>query len=488
MRLAPVLCACVFQIVLGTALAATRLPLCDEGFYGVPAHFLSVTGALRNPVLESAGVPYLRGIDRVFYWVTPMGMVLQAGAFKVLGFGLLVQRELSVLCGAGAVLLWYLALRHLVPDRVAVLAAVLLSADFVFLSSSGLGRSDMISLCFAMAAAAAYLHWRERSLTLALAAANIACALSGMVHPNGGIAAVVSLAVLALCMDRARLRWIHLAVLAACYGVLGAAWGLYIARAPDLFAAQFLGNVSNRFAGPLTLPRLFKGELTRYLLAWGLEGARGAKLARCLLPVSYLSAVLWCVFSEELRRRSAVLLLMFAGVSLSLVFLEGTKQGWYLIHLIPLFSTFLAIAMNRLRESGNILARVIVAAQALIVLLGVASIAYTADNRNLQRLYQPTITFLNEHVGPQDVVMARSEFYFGLECRRCLRDDAQLGAISGLRAEYIVIDPDYDAHLRALRETSPLIYRGIEERLRLEYQEVFRNVTYRVLRRTTDGF
>ena len=83
-----VLSACVLQLVLGTALAWTHLPLCDEGFYGVPAHVLSVTGAMRNPVLESAGVSYLRGIDRAFYWTAPMGIVLQAGLFKVFGFGL----------------------------------------------------------------------------------------------------------------------------------------------------------------------------------------------------------------------------------------------------------------------------------------------------------------------------------------------------------------------------------------------------------------
>jgi hypothetical protein len=91
---AMVLSACILQIVLGTASAWTRLPLCDEGFYGVPAHVFSVTGALRNPVLESAGVKYLRGIDGAFYWMAPMGMVIQAGAFKVFGFSLSVQREL----------------------------------------------------------------------------------------------------------------------------------------------------------------------------------------------------------------------------------------------------------------------------------------------------------------------------------------------------------------------------------------------------------
>jgi 4-amino-4-deoxy-L-arabinose transferase-like glycosyltransferase len=484
---AMVLSACVLQIVLGTVLARTNLPLCDEGFYGVSAHVLSVTGALRNPVLESAGVKSLRGIDRTFYWMAPMGMVLQAGAFKVFGFGLLVQRELSVVCGLGAVLLWYLTLRRLVADRVAALAAILLSVDFVFLSLSSRGRSDMMSLFFAMAALAGYMHWRERSLALALAVANTACALSGMIHPNGGIAAVASLIVLTLYLDRTRLRWSHLAVVAVCYGMLGLGWGLYIAKAPDLFVAQFFGNVAGRLGGPITLTRTIKGEVTRYLFAYGLENARGVRLVRYLLPVSYLSAIVFCAFSKDLRRRSGVLLMMFVAVSLTLVFLEGAKQGWYLVHLSPLFCAFLAISANRLWKSGAIMARMITAAQALIVLLGVASLAYSASNRNLQQLYRPTVAFLNAHVGPEDVVFARSEFYFGLQCRSCLRDDSNLGALSGWRAQYIVLDPDYTAHLVGLREKSPVIYRDIEQRLSTDYREVFRNSNYRVMRRTAAG-
>jgi hypothetical protein len=119
------------------------------------------------------------------------------------------------------------------------------------------------------------------------------------------------------------------------------------------------------------------------------------------------------------------------------------------------------------------MARTIAAAQALIVLLGVASLVYTASNRNLQRLYQPTVAFLNANVRPEDVVFARSEFYFGLQCRTCLRDDANLGALSGWRAQYIVLEPDYTDHLVELREKSPVIYREIEQRLNTEYQEVF---------------
>jgi len=235
----------------------------------------------------------------------------------------------------------------------------------------------------------------------------------------------------------------------------------------------------------MTLTGLIKGEVMRYVSAFGLENARGVRLVRYLLPLSYLSAIAFCAFSKDVRRRSGILLMMFVAVSLTLVFLEGGKQGWYLVNLSPLFCAFLAISAKRLWESGNIMARMITAAQALIVLLGVASLAYTASNRNYQRLYQPTVEFLNAHVRPEDVVFARSEFYFGLRCRTCLRDDANLGALSGRRAQYIVLEPDYTDHLVELREKSPMLYSEIEQRLNTEFQEVFRNPNYQVMQRTT---
>lgn len=479
-----VLSACVLEIVLGTALACTHLPLCDEGFYGVPAHVLSFTGVLRDPVLESAGVPNLRGIDRTFYWMAPMGMVAQAGAFKVFGFGLLVQRELSVVCGLGAVLFWYFALRRLVAERVASLAALFLSVDYVFLSLASRGRSDMISLSFGMAALAGYMHWRERAFTLALAAANAACALSGIVHPNGGLAALASLAVLTLCLDRKRLRWRHLAVVAVCYGLPALGWGLYIARAPDLFVSQFFGNVAGRLGGPITLSRLVKGEVARYLSAYNVQNVHGIRRVRYLLPISYFVAVFLCALTKDLRRRSRVLLLMFVAVSFTLILLEGGKQGWYLVHLSPLYCVFLAFSQVFLWSKNNLLCRAIATAQIFAIVLGVASLAYVASNRNLQRLYEPTVEFLNAHVGPPDVVFASSEFYFGLNCRNCLTDDANLGAISGKRARYIVLDPVYSSHLVDLQKKHPAMYRDIQQQLSRDYQLVFHNPVYLVFERT----
>ena len=155
-----------------------------------------------------------------------------------------------------------------------------------------------------------------------------------------------------------------------------------------------------------------------------------------------------------------------------------------MVHLSPLFCAFVAIAASRLWESGNLPARMVTVVQAAVVLLGVASLAYSASGRHLQREYQPAVAFLNAHIGPGDLVFARSEFYFRLECRACLRDDRDLGAFSGRLANFIVLDAEYNDYLASLRETNPAIYRDIERRLSVEYREVFHNVDYRVLQTT----
>jgi 4-amino-4-deoxy-L-arabinose transferase-like glycosyltransferase len=479
-----VLCACAVHFIMGTTLAWTNLPMNDEGFYGVPAHFLSSTGALRDPVLEPVGFPVLRGVDQFFYWMAPMGMVLQAGAFKVFGFGLHVQRELSVICGTGAVLLWFLALRRLIPERVAALGALLLAIDFAFLTVSSRGRSDLMSLFFAMAALAAYLHWRERRLALALAAANIACALSGMIHPNGGLAAVAALLALVLCLDRARLRWSYLAIVAACYGVLAMGWGLWVAKAPDLFETQFFGNVAGRLGQHAMTPVwLVRGEMMRYWSAYALENAHGAKLVKVLVPLALVAATLYCVFSSELRRQARVLLWMFGAVSLTLVLLEGSKQGWYLVHVLPYLAAFAALSIHHLWQSGTAIPRMSAVAQACCLLIGLASVAYTASGRNLQRLYTPMESYLNSHLGPGEVVFGGSEVYFGLDCHTCLRDDANLGALTHRQARLIVFNGDYTQHLDELRRKNPEVYQNIEKSLGGEYREVFHNANYQVMER-----
>ena len=74
---------------------------------------------------------------------------------------------------------------------------------------------------------------------------------------------------------------------------------------------------------------------------------------------------------------------------LTLVAFEGSKQGWYLVHVLPYLAAFAAISIHHLWEGGSSFPRLVAVAQACALLIGLASVAYTASGRNLQRIYTP---------------------------------------------------------------------------------------------------
>ena len=90
---------------------------------------------------------------------------------------------------------------------------------------------------------------------------------------------------------------------------------------------------------------------------------------------------------------------------------------------------------------------------------------------------------MNSHLGRGEVVFGGSEVYFGLDCHECLRDDANLGALTHRHAQLIVFNGDYTQHLDELRTKNPEIYQDISKSLGAEYHEVFRNGNYQVMER-----
>src|SRR5277367_876481 len=91
----------VLWIIAATAIAATRAPWSNEAWAANPAVTLVDHGYLGNQVLESKNI-WLQGVDTHMYWMMPLHSLVQAAWYRVVGFGLLRQRLLSVAFGAGA--------------------------------------------------------------------------------------------------------------------------------------------------------------------------------------------------------------------------------------------------------------------------------------------------------------------------------------------------------------------------------------------------
>ncbi len=477
------LLACVVLALLGTGLLLTNLPFSDEGFYGVPAYFLATQGILKNPIMETAGVPTMTGIHTILYWMAPGAMVLQAAAFKVFGFHVFVQRALSLIAAIGTLLLWWQILRRVFDRNVAGLACLLLSVDYVFTSLATRGRADMLSLFFSSAGLAGYLILRERSMVRALLLANACCAVSGLIHPNGGIAGVLSLAVTVLYFDRERVSVKSVVAAIIPYLVFGAAWGLWIERAPAYFAAQFLGNAHNRV--PHGVIDMVRGEVGRYVLAFGAQGGGAAAHARAIIPLAYLVAVIGCFVLRSHVPRLHWLLLLALVQALALLFIEGSKQGWYLVYSMPVLDALLAIWLLQLLSRRTVASLGVAAAHVLVILAVAAGLSGLVIRRHYQREYVPAVAFLNSHVSPGQSVFGRAELFFGMRCKTCLIDDEHLGMASGRAADWLVVDPDYAANFDQDKTSNPAAYAFIERRLGTEYEQRFEDGAFDVRLRTT---
>lgn len=461
---------CVY-LVLAFAAALTRLPVSDEGYYGVPAFTLATQGKLANSVLENAGTP-LTGMDQLFYWMVPLGMVGQAVFFKIFGFGLFIQRFLSISWGLIALLATYRIVRDLVGSQPAAYAAALLAVDFYFLTLASVGRADMPALGIGLMGLSGYIRLRQRSLKWALGVANLACVLSGLTHPNTGISTLASLVVMTWSLDRRRLRWEHLAYAAAPYlaGILS--WGAYIAQHPDLFVAQFGSNVGGRFQRT----SIVFGEITRYVNGYGMNASGPRRLLGFLL-LAYITSMITCAVHPKLRHQKPVRLLLECGIAviLSLWLIEGAKHTWYLVNISPWFCALTGIVVYNFRH------KLIAAAFAGVLLLGISARLFLITHFDYQRLYLPAVAAVDTATSPGSTVFASSEFFFGMNCKRCLKDDARLGFDSGRSADVVVINADFQEIMSRFRRPEAIAHvkRVLSGPLRVIHQ----SAAYRVYAR-----
>ena len=344
----------------------------------------------------------------------------------------------------------------------------------------------MLSAAFGAAALAAYLALREDHLTWALFIGHACAVASGLTHPQGGLIAVPSLLLLHFYYDRRRLRWQHLLPVAVPYLIGAAAWGAYILQAPQFFWAQFSGNSAGRL-WPLKDPlRGLRLEITgRWLPAYGFlpDAHRVGRLRIAVLAV-YLAAMLGLCWPREVRRMPAarILVSLIGIVVLVLVFMEGAKQPWYLIHLAWLMAAAAAASYKWHAERRPAWRPVMLCALAGLLLLQSGYAAALIAQGRYAGIYRPMIAVIQRDMRPGQLVMGSAELGFGLGFDRVL-DDANLGYFSGKQADFIVIDSNYRAHLADLAQTNPALYAHLEEMLAQQYRSIYSNTGYSVYER-----
>jgi len=461
-------------LALALTMTLTKRPWVDEAWFSIPAMNLLTHGTMATTNVETAGT-WLAGLDRYTYWITPLHFVTQAGWYAIFGFSVFSLRALSVVWGVVALLSVFVVVDRLTGRRqTAFLAMGVAATDYLLVRAASDGRMDMMNAALGFAAFASYVVLRSRSLVQAVAVSHCCAAASLLTHPNG-VMPIVALSALTLFLDRAHLQARHVVAAAIPYVVGLSAWGAYILQAPQLFITQFGGNAAGQpWDG---FGSWFASIWNTYAAAYGLQAhwAGPAVHLRALVLLAYLAGVAGVLATGALRRdRGTKALLILLGTEVLLMSLMRRASAHdYLVHVVPLYASVLAVWVVWLWDRVPAMKPVLVTAVAGLVLLQVGGVGLRAYVNNYDSQYRPLVRFLQAEVRPDDLVIGSAELGFALGFTDRLLDDTRMGFHSGRHPEYIVVDNRYQSWIVEYLASEPAVQTYVRTLLTQRYEPVY---------------
>ncbi len=473
---------------LAIASSLMHRPQIDEGMFASPALNLAARGHFGTTVLETEQSPLTR-IEQRTYWVMPLYLISASASFKILGFSLFSMRLVNILWGFALILAWYFIVLKISGDkRVAVLCLIFLACDYTVLDTSASGRMDMMSASLGFIGIAAFLLLRERNLLLAVLSSQSFVVLSGLTHPNG-IMAFFGLLFLTVYFDFRRLGLKHILVAFIPYIIGGTAFGIWVLQDLTAFKDQFVDNAMtsgrmNAASSPLSG---FTREFTeRYPHAFGLQsnssGHSGPIRLKGLILLGYITGLFGIIFTKSLRqnRNYRVLLIMTAIYFVLMSLIDGQKLTPYLIHVVPFYLASLAIFTNWLWERRRIPVLVLVTGICFFLALQTGGMALRIRQNTYANFYQPAVDYLKQNADEKDIIMASSDFGFGLDFSDNLVDDGRFGFNTGKRPRFIVYDSAVETSWQSSKEFFPAFYEYFPRLLQEEYKLVYENAGYKI--------
>lgn len=471
----------VLFVALSLAISLRRHPNSDEAWFFNPVYNYLNHGTTGTTILDATGMPW-SGVEKYTYWQVPFYFVAEAGWMKVFGLNLLAMRSLSIVAGLATVLLWLVFFRLLGFEQAIVrLAAVVILCDYAIITRSAEGRMDMLSAAFGTAALAAYAQCRNSRFNLAILLSQTSLALSGLSHPMGGMVYFAAFAALFLMNgDWRRLRFRSLAVAVLPYALGAACWGVYIAHDPALFVRVFGSNASGRFQGLVSpLSSLWREFYERYLGSFGLNSSIGLARAKLIIPVIYIGSALAVGLTPILRRSDPIrkALVILAVMAATMMFVDDHKFGVYLVHIFPLYSLFFAslvLSAWRTERPARLIAATVLTGFVALQLLGSV---YWVLRDSYHKEFLPLARYMGEHISSGARIDAPAEFAFPIGFEGQLKDDVNLGVLSGWMPDLIVQSDRYRQWLELNKANNPELYRALMERLQ-HYRPVYRMAEY----------
>lgn len=430
---------CVIWLALAFTTAYTRTPTTDEAWYSLPPRTFLASGNWGIREIEPQGwysvFRYERpliGLERRTYALMPLPLMIQAAWYKLLGWGLMQQRALSIFFGALGLALWYALVRHWRDDRwVAAAAAVFIGFDWVYLNANALGRPDIMGHTLGLLGLYLYERYYDSAPARCSGAAALCMCAALFTQPNAGFVwgAVWLTRVWA---RRRKWRLSQFGAMAAAVVFSLGLFGLWVSYDPAAFRAQMLANAAFRAVSPL---RGLRSEAYRYLWMYGVIPSINPTLLYGCIPV-----VCGFTFLLSKRRRwslpglTATVIAAGTGI-LVLGLVDGTKFSQYGIHVAPWFGVIGAYGLGAFAENPRRrpIAGILVGCYVLAACIAVVGSARRNSYRNE---FVPAVAALSG-LHESGLVFAPPEFRYSYDGPFIY--DIRLGFCSGRKAPVMAL-------------------------------------------------
>jgi hypothetical protein len=208
----------------------------------------------------------------------------------------------------------------------------------------------------------------------------------------------------------------------------------------------------------------------------------GPQIFKALAFLSYFAGCIGVATTPELRRRSENRLLLFIiGLfSIFFLFLEMTKEVYYLPYLTCFYEGALAVWLAWLwqRKSKRMVAMAVLG----VVMVVGAGGALLRIRLNTWGPYARAVEVLKRNSGPNDRIAGSHELGFSIGFTPRFLDDLELGIKNGITPDLILIERIYSGRFETIRMQRPDEYPELMRRL-AAYTPIYEQDEYRILKR-----
>ncbi|HJZ98773.1 MAG TPA: glycosyltransferase family 39 protein [Candidatus Solibacter sp.] len=468
------ICTAYLMVVL--IISSCRPPTSDDGWFASPAYNFAHHGHFGTTTIDPQGYllrPELTHINQRTFWVLPLELAAQVPWYAVFGFGLLQMRLLTALFGLLGIISIYIWTDRITGSRLAAnIAALLMAQDITFLWRSADGRMDVMCLGLGMAGQAAYLLYRERSLSKAIVVGNTFVCLAGLTHPNG-IILFLTLVVTMVVLDGRRLRLSHIVPFAIPFLIGAAALTVWAMTDLEGFRGQIVGNRAGDRMNLILHPLNAIGdEITRYKYVYVGSQYDPGKFApfKSVLLIALFGGYLGQLFVNRLKDRTAVLLAICGAIPVLVLTFFNAKNFYYLIYVVPFLAANAGVLFAHWWHGGTGMRSVAVAALAVVLLVSVAVTARrTITARKNYQEYKRLSAQIVNMLPAGETIIGPAEYAFGIGFDRVVQDD-NLGYYSR-RCPPLILDvglaPD---EVENLRRDAPAVLEHRNQMLTVHYK------------------